>query len=156
MDDKILYLMRGIPGSGKSVVAQMIANGTNGLICSTDDYWLDEDGNYLFDSNRLGDAHKGNQRKVAEAMGRGESSIIVDNMNIQARVLTPYLTLASLFGYTVQVIDVSTDFETASRRNSERPSIRQVPESVLNNMDYNLNQIGRFDISRLLSEIDNS
>jgi uridine kinase len=80
--DKVLYLMRGIPASGKSTVAQMIANATNGVICSTDDFWYDENDIYNFDPKMASYAHLMNQKKVIEHMTDSQESIIVDNTNI--------------------------------------------------------------------------
>ena len=147
-EEKVIYLMRGIPASGKSFVARLIANGTDGIICSTDDYWSDVDGNYNFVPTKLGEAHLANQRKVAEAMGRGEPSIIVDNTNISARDLKPYLLLANLFNYTVQLIDVGAEMETCVERNITRES-HSVPESVIRNMHYKICNEGRIDLSSM-------
>ena len=51
---KRLVLMRGLPGSGKSTLAR----GLGGLILSTDDFFVDAHGNYVFDIGRLDEAHR--------------------------------------------------------------------------------------------------
>lgn len=128
---KMLYIMQGIPGSGKSTIAQMIANATDGRIFSTDDLWYDEEGKYNFDPDLLGIKHKENQRLVTEAMVEGIESIIVDNTNIYQKDANIYIEMAEMFNYELTVIRVNTPLETALTRNAERPEDRQVPRDVI-------------------------
>jgi predicted kinase len=131
---KILYLMQGIPGSGKSSMAAMIAKQTDGMIYSTDDLWYDEKGKYNFDATRLGEMHRLNQRLVSEAMVDGTASIIVDNTNLTAAAIEPYVVLAQIHEYTIQVVRVECDLAVAVARNAMRPEDRRVPEPTLRNM----------------------
>lgn len=53
-----LYLIRGVPGSGKSTFAQqMKRNGMVSQVFEADQYFIDKEGNYQFDVTRLGAAH---------------------------------------------------------------------------------------------------
>ncbi len=56
---KIVYIMRGVPGSGKSTVAKEIAH-PDGAIHSTDTKFIDEHGIYRFDSEKKGEYHDQN------------------------------------------------------------------------------------------------
>ncbi|KAL7832135.1 hypothetical protein AOLI_G00296830 [Acnodon oligacanthus] len=104
----VLILMRGLPGSGKSTLAKEILScGPNGLILSTDDYFFQEDG-YFFDSALLGDAHDWNQKRAGDAMLRGHSPVIIDNTNIRAWEMKPYVTLALECGYRVDFVEPDT------------------------------------------------
>jgi adenylate kinase family enzyme len=49
---KTLILMRGLPGSGKSTKAQILA-GKDGLIFSTDDFFM-VNGKYVYDAKMIG------------------------------------------------------------------------------------------------------
>jgi uridine kinase len=38
--DKVLIILRGLPGSGKTSVAEYLANDYPGIICCVDDYHI--------------------------------------------------------------------------------------------------------------------
>ena len=126
--------MQGVPGSGKSYLAEMIAAQTKGRIFSTDALWYDEEGNYNFDREQLGEKHRLNQQLVAEAMVEGVESIIVDNTNLDANSIEPYVMMASIHEYLIQVVRVSCDPAVAKQRNSIRPEDRRVPNDVIDSM----------------------
>ena len=47
---KVMFIMRGLPGSGKSTIVKLIVKKyeRNVAVCSADDHFLQEDGTYLF------------------------------------------------------------------------------------------------------------
>jgi len=134
--NKILYIMQGVPGSGKSCLARMIQSSYTEADCvifSTDEYWSYAD-QYRFDERNLRWAHQWNQRRVAQKMLKDlstDSFIIVDNTNILGSEALPYRMLAEMFEYTVQVVSVDCGLDEAIRRNAERKEDRQVPEEVI-------------------------
>lgn len=140
---KMLYLMQGVPGSGKSTVADLIARGANdeykasfvfrAVIFSTDNLWY-EDGVYKWDRNLLGAKHTQNQSLTEDAMRDGILTIIIDNTNITKKDAKPYMDLAFAYGYQVQVVRVSCSVETAVERQKDRPADRQVPREVIERM----------------------
>jgi len=132
---KTLYLMQGVPGSGKSFMAKIIADQTEGKIYSTDALWYDDEGKYNFDADKLGEKHRLNQALVSEAMVDGRESIIVDNTNLTQDSIKPYVLLAEIHGYLIQVIRVSCDPQVARDRNALRPADRQVPDDVIHRME---------------------
>ena len=67
MRPKILIIMRGCPGSGKSYLASKLSRG--GAVLAADDFWMDN-GEYKFDPERINEAHLWNQARVIEAMKR--------------------------------------------------------------------------------------
>lgn len=103
--DKVLIILRGLPGSGKSSFAKLMWS-TN-VICEADDFFYDEDGNYIFDASKLGQAHKECQEKVETLMQDNKNNshfskeIVVSNTSITNKELKPYLDLASKYDYTV-------------------------------------------------------
>lgn len=94
--NKILYILRGIPGSGKSFIAKQLVPVDN--IFSTDNYW---GLNYDFDITKLGEAHKWNQIQIEIAMNIGTTPIAVDNTNITVKDISPYIKLATKYNYNV-------------------------------------------------------
>jgi adenylate kinase family enzyme len=51
MIPKILTLVRGLPGSGKSTFANTITNEFS--VCEADKFFYDKEGNYNFDATKL-------------------------------------------------------------------------------------------------------
>ncbi|KAK9521120.1 hypothetical protein VZT92_020955 [Zoarces viviparus] len=107
----VLILMRGLPGSGKSTLArERLFAGPNGLILSTDDYFAYRDG-YRYDPGLLGVAHEWNQNRAKDAMHDGRSPIIVDNTNVQAWEMKPYVQMALERGYKVDFCEPDTSWK---------------------------------------------
>lgn len=53
--EKLLILLRGLPGSGKSTKAKKLA-GSTGLVYSTDDFFMVK-GEYVYDPKLIGVNH---------------------------------------------------------------------------------------------------
>ncbi len=101
---KILIIMQGASGSGKSTMALWLqsliqALGFTCRICSTDKQF-EVDGVYKFDPSKITAYHAINQKLVREALERGEC-VIVDNTNTQAWEARPYVEMAQALGATV-------------------------------------------------------
>ena len=113
---KRLVIMRGLPGSGKSTMARDIArsaikeNHQEVVICSTDSFFVNDDGEYVFDPTKLGQHHSANQHKVKSYMLLGAEVIIVDNTNTTHREMKPYKELALLRGYDVHEVFIGKEF----------------------------------------------
>jgi predicted kinase len=130
---KTLFLMQGVPGSGKSWMASVLQQTYTGTILSTDDYWYDNNGFYAWDPTRVGDAHHWNQQRCRELMQSNpwHRPVIIDNTNILREHAKPYIDMARAYGYEIQVIRVECPLEVAIARNLDRPKDRQVPPEVI-------------------------
>ena len=128
-----LYLMQGIPASGKSTVAQAIAlTSEKSIILSTDEFWYDENGRYVYVADHAGQAHAWNQRRCVSALLSGEyDTIIIDNTNTTQKEADPYIALAKMYGYEVSVIRVQVPWEVCWERNQQRPADRIVPYDAM-------------------------
>ena len=100
--DKILYIVRGIPGSGKSTFAKTLG----GQHYEADMYFIDENGDYNFDVTKIKDAHQWCQSFVKTDMTLEYTKIVVSNTSTQEWEMKPYFDLAKEFGYTVFTIIV--------------------------------------------------
>jgi predicted kinase len=100
--DKILYIVRGIPGSGKSTFAKTLG----GQHYEADMYFIDENGDYNFDVTKIKDAHQWCQNFVKTDMILEYPKIVVSNTSTQEWEMKPYFDLAKEFGYTVFAIIV--------------------------------------------------
>jgi predicted kinase len=94
--DKILYLFRGIPGSGKTTAAKSL-----GLMTFEADQFFMEDGEYKFDPTKLREAHQWCKDQVEYVMINGMPKVAVSNTFTQEWEMTPYFELASKYGYMV-------------------------------------------------------
>ncbi|NXO60813.1 N4BP2 protein, partial [Aramus guarauna] len=105
---EVLVLLRGVPGSGKSYLARtLLEDNPGGIILSTDDYFY-KHGQYHYDPDCLGEAHDWNRKRAKEAFEMRISPIIIDNTNIQAWEMKPYVTLAQQFKYKVMFREPDT------------------------------------------------
>jgi len=110
-----VIIMRGIPGSGKTTHIEQ--NYSDAVVCSSDHYFTDEDGNYNFDIEHIGVAHKQSKEKFYSALERKETPIIVDNTNTRWWEMEDYVYAAEEAGYDIVFIRLVTDVETAYNRN---------------------------------------
>lgn len=94
-----LFIMMGIPGSGKSTRAKKIAN----CVFEADNYWLNCVGEYLFIPHKIRDAHIWCQSEVRKAMQDGKTSICVANTSLTPVERKPYVDLAKEFDYDVSL-----------------------------------------------------
>ncbi|XP_060801535.1 uncharacterized protein LOC106135138 isoform X2 [Amyelois transitella] len=112
---RMLILMRGAPGSGKSYLSRQIVKVTVGdnpvnfktHILSTDDFFSLR-GSYDFNKYYLRDAHAWNQQRAKTAMEKGLSPVIIDNTNIEVWEMEPYVQAGVANGYKIQVVEPKT------------------------------------------------
>lgn len=97
--EKIVIIMRGVPGSGKSTKAKKLA-GETGVICSADDFFINEEGKYVFDYTKISNAHEECRNKCKNAMEQGADRIVIDNTNIRKIDYYAYIQLALNSGYS--------------------------------------------------------
>lgn len=112
---KMLIIMRGLPGSGKSYMAEQFQKNTqyDCGIYSTDAFFMrNAEKVYKFNGKAIGIAHKWNQNRVATAMNTagGQSIIIVDNTNTTWKEIEPYAQMGKEHGYFIMVAEPDTDW----------------------------------------------
>lgn len=103
---RILYLMRGLPGSGKSNLAKRLTKN----VFSTDDYFI-KNGKYEFDFEQIEQAHEWNQQRVEDELKLGTKKIAVDNTNTSAWEMTPYVRLAMRYDYNIVLVEPDTGYK---------------------------------------------
>ena len=107
---KKLYIVRGLPGSGKSTFALDLV-GSDFLVCEADKYFM-VDGEYKFDGSKLKEAHESCRNLVETYMkdslmnDQFYREIAVSNTFTQAWEMQPYLDLAKQYGYMVFTVIV--------------------------------------------------
>lgn len=112
MGNKTVFILRGLPGSGKSSVADQLAtlhehDRDRVAVCSADAFFM-HNGVYSFDASRLGQAHAQCMRDFTRALDQRVERIIIDNTNIKREHWQPYASIAERDGYDVAVITMRT------------------------------------------------
>lgn len=135
---KVLILMRGLPGSGKTTLAKKICG--HGVVLSADDFFY-QGGKYCFDKVRLSEAHEWNKIRTRQCIQEGRSPIIIDNTNVEVWEMMPYVALALRSKYHVCVLEPDTpwkfDPRQLSLRNTHGVPRRNI-DSMLERYDYNV------------------
>lgn len=120
-----LYIVRGLPGSGKSTLGNMIAEARYTYPpCEADKYFMLKDGTYQFDRNELHRAHQWCQDQARNLMSEGWRDCIVSNTFTTMKEMLPYLKMARTYRYQVQVIECRGNFG----------SVHNVPPETLQKM----------------------
>lgn len=115
----ILYIIRGLPGAGKSTLAKMIAPDNN---YSADDYFK----NIKWDKSLLGSAHAYCKSCTELAMMAGIQTIAVANTFTRKWEYEPYRELAEEYGYKVIELIAKSDFESV--HDVPAPKIKEMEE----------------------------
>ena len=108
MHSKTLYILRGTPGSGKSTLAPKLAM----YVVETDDFFINEKGEYHFDLERVPESHAwalGKTEAVIECLAPYD--IAVCDAFIKLETMKPYKELAKMKGYNVVEILVKSSFQ---------------------------------------------
>jgi predicted kinase len=116
-----LILLRGVSGSGKSTIAPMF-NTTN--IVSTDDFFIDEYGDYVYDANSLIINHQKCQLAVEMMMQDSEELIVVHNTFTKEWEMSYYSDLASKYGYAEHTMIVENRHGSKNIHDVSQDSIK--------------------------------
>lgn len=127
---KELILFRGMPGAGKSTLAELTCD----VAYSADDYFTNTEGAYRYDKSQIKAAHENCLSRTAEAMKGGVGRIGVANTFTEAWEMEPYFKLADKYEYRIHAVIVET-------RGHYRQNIHGTPRDVIDRMN------NRFQIS---------
>lgn len=123
---KSLKILRGLPGSGKSYLAQeekslMEDEGWCCTIFSTDDFFI-HNGKYIFNPKLIGEYHRRNYIRVHAALSDKIDCVIVDNTNVQWWEMQKYILAGLAWDYDIQFLEPDTNWawnvEECAKRNS--------------------------------------
>ncbi len=123
----MLYIIRGIPGSGKSTFAKKLAKELNCQYFEADQYFTDDKGVYNFDPPKIGAAHAWCFREVEKALKRG-NDVIVSNTFIKQWELDKYIEVSKEFKHNI----------TIHRMTNSYGSIHNVPSDAIDRMKENM------------------
>jgi predicted kinase len=105
-----LILLRGLPGCGKTTLGEVImflpgSNDQNNVI-SADDFFVDENGVYNFDSKKLKEAHNDCLLRCVDRMKNQLVKIVVANTFTQEWEMEKYFEIADRYNYRVHTVIV--------------------------------------------------
>jgi len=113
-----VIVLQGLSGSGKSTIAKKLVEGVNqAVIVSTDQFMVNEAGEYEFDPTKIGEAHGRCFKRFLIALEADWSLIVVDNTNTSVAEIAPYMLAASAFGYEAAILRIECSVEKAAARN---------------------------------------
>ena len=127
---KNLYIVRGLPGSGKSTFSKSIAKSYQ--VFEADQYFM-KNGKYKFNPTKLKEAHNDCKNRVARRMRENLfnslffNDIVVSNTFTQDWEMKFYRNIAKRYGYKVHTIVVENRHEGVN--------IHGVPEDKLQVME---------------------
>lgn len=101
-----LILLRGLPGSGKTTLANVLSENGKYPIYSVDDYFTNTHGEYHFEFQNNHLAYKQCENQTEESMKKGVSKIILHNTFTISWELEVYFKLALQYNYNVFVCTV--------------------------------------------------
>lgn len=128
-----LIIIRGVPGSGKTTKAKEYKDHFH---VEADMYFIDKDGRYVFDREKLRDAHEWCMASCRKALQEGQS-VVVSNTFIRRWEVKPYVAMAKKYGAKLSVIEVSGMWKNE----------HGVPDETVERMRFNYESfnVGDFD-----------
>jgi adenylate kinase family enzyme len=107
---KLILLIRGVPGSGKTTLAKQLVEKYPDCHHFETDMYFTKNGDYHWKGTELGLAHAWCQQQVQVAM-KADSTVIVSNTFTRYWELAPYFVLATANGYQIKVIHCKNQFK---------------------------------------------
>src|SRR5271157_4763492 len=158
-----VIIMRGIPGSGKSMMANLLKN-LGAVVHSTDNYHIEkfrlENGifhnvfdkiksifrisssKYKFNGKKIHFYHEVNYHKFCNSVDEGKKYIVVDNTNFKPSLYKEYVEYAKDNGYEViAIVFKPSDISVHINRNTHNVPLKTL-EYMKTTMESNLNTVG--------------
>ena len=108
-----VYLMRGLPATGKSHTAKNLA-GENGVVCETDEFFYTQVGydkkQFDYDESLMPTAQAWNYERFKRAVASGATPIVLDRGNGLTMETKRYVQYAVDSGYQVEMREPDSDW----------------------------------------------
>lgn len=133
--DKVVIILRGVPGAGKSTFARWLVTrsvGPGDMVVVSNDHYFEKDGKYDWDPRKIPLAVEQCHANFIRAVRDRVLTVIVDNMNCNPADFAKYEEIARAEGYKVVHLVVENRHGSVN--------IHRVPEHKVRE------RAGRFDI----------
>ena len=123
-----VIIMRGISGAGKSWYVKNRLKGDLAVVSA--DHFFYNEGVYMFNPARLGEAHaqcfRSFMLKLAQKSEYPRRTLVVDNTNIATHEIAPYYMAATAEGVDVEIVTLKIDPQKAFNRNQHGLTTSQI------------------------------
>lgn len=120
----MLYIIRGLPGSGKSTFARtLLDRGVVSCHYEADMFFLTKEGVYFYNPNRLKEAHEWCQSSVEHSLKKG-FSVAVSNTFTMMWEIEPYVKMCEEIDVPYTIIKMEGKFQ----------NIHEVPAHIIDKM----------------------
>lgn len=135
MIQPLVYLIRGVSGCGKNFFADSIKQLYPGaIVCSADDYFTDEKGNYNFNPAELGAAHGQCRNKFEQALINKNKVVIVCNTNVNEKHFGFYLQKAGEYKYKVISLVIERRHDGWNTHNVPPETLERQKNSIIESL----------------------
>ena len=120
MTNNKLFIIRGLPGSGKTTFAEKLkADGIVSDVVEADHFMTDQNGNYKFDAKMLERCHQECQMWTKYYLDLGRDVAVANTFTRKWEIL-PYIKM----GYDYTIVEMTGNF----------PNVHGVPKNVIETM----------------------
>lgn len=120
MTNNKLFIIRGLPGSGKTTFAEKLkADGIVSDVVEADHFMTDQNGNYKFDAKMLERCHQECQMWTKYYLDLGRDVAVANTFTRKWEIL-PYIKM----GYDYTIVEMTGSF----------PNVHGVPKNVIETM----------------------
>lgn len=123
MNKQIIYIIRGVPGSGKTTEAKRMMDGDPDLQHFEADMFFETKGEYNFNFAKIKEAHEWCQSQVHECLKNGKS-VIVSNTFVRKWEMEVYIKMAKELGINYEIKRMIGGFQ----------NVHGVPETIVERM----------------------
>ena len=122
-----LILLRGLPGSGKSAIAELLSEKGKYPVLSIDSYFTDpktSEYKFEFENNHI--AYKQCEDLAGEKLKGGAEKVFVDNTFTLEWEMEPYFKMAAEYNYKLFVLTVENRHGNKNIHNISREQIEKM------------------------------
>jgi predicted kinase len=126
--EKVLIMLRGLPGAGKSTLAKVLSDHGKYPVYSVDSYFTNSQGDYEFRFEGNHKAYKTCEQNTEDALKQNKEKVFVDNTFTLDWEMEPYFKLASRYNYQLHVLTVENYHNSGNIHNVSKDQLQKMAE----------------------------